>query len=202
MFFSQHTAFSFHEGDVVVRSGERPADIYFLRTGIIKQATVTQKGQELCVNLYKPGSFFPLMDGIADIPNQYTFIACTDSTGWKAPVGQVKKWLQSNPDVSYDLSIRLLKGLHGLLQKNTSLMQGNARATVVQTLLMLAERFPAPAGSIDLHMTHQKLAEMCGLTRETVTREISVLRQAGLLAIHEHSIVLLDPHSLSELPIL
>lgn len=196
-FFSAYTPFSLKIGEVCIPSEQRTSEILYLQEGVVKQTLITQKGQELCLNLYKSGSFFPLMDGIAGIPNAYTFSALTGCKGFKAPAETVRGWLRSSPEVSYELNVRLLKGLHGLLLKTASLMQGNARALLVQTLLTLSQRFPSGMSRIGIPLTHQKLADLTGLSRETVTRELTTLKQLRLLAIEEHTITLLDTNALA-----
>ncbi|MEP7166728.1 MAG: Crp/Fnr family transcriptional regulator [Candidatus Woesebacteria bacterium] len=195
-FFYSKTPFQLAANEICIRAEERASQIFFLEDGVVKQTFIAQSGQELCLNLYKSGSFFPLMDGLADIPNQYTFAALTDSTGYKAPVNEVKAWLQTNPEVSYELSVRLLKGLHGMLLKTASLMEGNARALIVQTLLTLSQRFPTSDNAINLVLTHQKLANLTGLSRETVTRELTALKQLQLVSVDAHEIMLLDRKAL------
>jgi len=164
----------------------------------VKQIATTQKGQDLTLNLFKPGSFFPLMNGLLDVPNAYAFVCVTECTGFKAPLSKVKEYLQSDPMVAYSVMLRLLSGLHGMLQKTEKLMQGDALSLLIQTLLTLGERFPDSdnESTIKITLTHQQLAELTGLSRETVTRELSHLRQEKLIEISQHRIRLLDMEAL------
>lgn len=69
---------------------------------------------------------------------------------------------------------------------------------LIQTLLTLSGRFPENQNEaeINLPLTHQQLAELTGLSRETVTRELSRLRSENLISINQHKIKLLDLSSL------
>ncbi len=201
-FFENHIPFSVPPETILISSTTRPSFIFFLREGVVQQTVTTIKGNELCLNLYKPGSFFSLMDGLADIPNSYTFTSILSSSGWKAPIEEVKHFIAQNPDVSTDLTIRLLKGLHGLLSKTEKLMEGNALGLLVQTLLSLGTRFSLAGSSdviITVPFTHQKLAELTGLSRETVTRELSFLKSKHLVSIDAQHITLHNVDQLQSL---
>ena len=201
-FFEKHQAFSLPEDSILIASHQQPDFIFFLREGVVKQTSISPKGQELCLNLYKPGSFFPLMWTLTDIPNTYAFTSVLPISGWKAPVAEVEAFIHENPDVSYDLNVRLLKGLHGMLIRTEKLMEGNARALLIQTLFTLAERFPVPdhhSLTITIPLTHQKLADLTGLSRETVTRELSALKKKHLVSSDTHLTTILSVTGLREL---
>lgn len=198
-FFSTHTPFREAPGGVLIRPDERPTTIFFLDTGIVEQTRTTLKGQELTMNLFKPGSFFPLMDSVANIPNQYTFVALELCTGFKAPAEEVVAWIKANSDVSFAITTRLIKGLHGMLLKTEKLMQRDATAIVAQTLLTFAARFPvanSKSPTIAISFTHQQLADTTGLSRETITRELSVLKSLNVISVEHKQITI---HSQSEL---
>lgn len=198
-FFESHTHFRIPANTIIVRPDERPTTIFYITTGIVEQTKTTVKGQELTMNLYKPGSFFPLMDAVADIPNQYTFRTLTECVGYKASAEDVIAWLKSDPLISFDITSRLLKGLHGMLLKTEKLMQRDATAILAQTLLTFSARFPADKNAepaISLSLTHQQLADSTGLSRETITRELSLLKNAGVISVDHKQITI---HSLLEL---
>jgi len=197
-FFEQFTPFALKADDILITSHTVTPQVFYLTSGIVKQIATTQKGQDLTLNLFKPGSFFPLMNGLLDVPNSYAFVCVTECVGFKAPLSKVKEYLQSDPMVAYSVMLRLLSGLHGMLQKTEKLMQGDALSLLIQTLLTLGERFPDSdnESTIKITLTHQQLAELTGLSRETVTRELSHLRQEKLIEISQHRIRLLDMEAL------
>lgn len=201
-FFETYTPFTLSPGEAILHSYERPQYIFFLHEGVVKQSVTTTKGKELCLTLYKPGSFFPLMDGFAEIPNQYSFTAVLPCTGWKAPIEDVNQFIIKNPEVSIELNKRLMKALHGMLLKTEALMQGEAQSLIIQTLLTLRERFQSSSGSntrINVPFTHQQLANMTGLSRETVTRELMELKKQNLVSVQGHMITLVDVKKLQAL---
>ncbi len=191
-FFQTGTAFQAKDGDILIASYEQPTDVFYLDSGIVKQTITTDSGKEHCLTLYKPGSFFPLIGALAHLPNEYSFSPVDAVSGWKMPITKVRAYILENPDVLLDLNVRLLKGLHGFLKKTEKLMDGDAGALLLQTLITLSQRFPDEHSSstITIPFTHQQLAGLTGLSRETVTRELANLKKDGHITVDHHHITL------------
>jgi CRP/FNR family cyclic AMP-dependent transcriptional regulator len=94
--------------------------------------------------------------------------------------------------VAFELATRLLSGLEGMSRKLEFALQGSAIARLAEALLTLAYRFGENSlgvnaeVTIELELTHQQLAEMTGLNRETVTRHLMMLRHQGLIEVDKH----------------
>jgi len=199
-FFSQFQAFSFKVDDILIHNGEKAPLVYYLKSGLIKQSSTSQLGQETTITLYKPGAFFPLIWAIKDSVVPYDFRAMTNGHGWKAPKAEVITFLKQNAAVTFDLSVRLLSGLEGLGRKLEYALQATASLRISEALLSLGYRFGIGAAEIriDLALTHQKLADMTGLTRETVSRELKVLREKGLIKIDGQTFTITDLNLLEQ----
>jgi CRP-like cAMP-binding protein len=194
-FFSQFTAFELQADEVLIHTGEPVNFVYYLSAGIVKQVAVSPQGQENTITFYKEGSFFPLIWAVKDTPAPYDFKTVTEVNGWKAPKAEVIKFLKHNAEVTFDLCLRLLSGLEGLGRKVEYALQASASLRISEALLTLAYRFShgSPAQrTIELNLTHQNLAEITGLTRETVSRELKLLRQKGLIADSDQVFIIPD----------
>ncbi len=194
-FFGQYQAFSFKAGDVLLHSGDAPDTVFYLKSGIIKQSSTSATGQENTITLFKSGAFFPLIWVIQESAIPYDFIAVTNGHGWKAPRLAVLHFLQHNATVTFDLTTRLLSGLEGLSRKVGYAFQATAKIRIAETLLTLAYRFGKPTNQqlrLTIPLTHQDLADMTGLTRETVTRELKTLRQNNLIVVDDKGFLIPD----------
>ena len=147
--------------------------------------TTTDAGNCHTLHLFKLHSFFPLTWALNQTENQYQFVAVTQVSVRAAPMRHVTAWLKKEPLVLLDLSQRLLSALSGVMQQVETLMSGSAGERIEATLRMLALRFgkPQPDGStlIDLKLSHQDIALLAGVSRETVTRELKKLIQVDKL---------------------
>lgn len=197
-FFANYPIETYKNGELLIRSGEEPRGIFFLKSGLIRQYDIASDGSEIVVNVYKHPSFFPMMWAINKTANQYFFEAARDSVLQLAPPEDVVDFIKSNPDVSYDLLSRLYSGAAGMQRRMAHLMAGNSYTRVLFELVTECRRFGQPQddGSYRLDIHEDELAMRAGLSRETVNREFAKMKEAGALSISHKCITV---HKLSYL---
>lgn len=190
-FFPHYTFHTCTKGDVLIRAGEAPKGIYYLTSGTVRQYVITKEGEEMTLNIYKPFSFFPMAWAVNAYPNAYYFEAMSDGEFWLAPKDAIVAFIKDEPEVLYDLLRRVYIGLEGVLSRLEHLMSGKAQERLLTILLISAKRFGEQEKNtvtIHLKLTHQDLASLAGLSRETVTREMMILKEKKLINYTNHSI--------------
>ena len=196
-FFTQYKKRQYKKGEILIRADDDPSGIFYLQQGAVKMYLISRNGDELVLNLFKPISFFPMSWGVNDSPNLYYFEAMDDVVVWRAPRAEVLTFLKENPDAVYDLLIRLYRGLDGVLTRMAYLMAGNAYARLITELIIIAKRFGiAGRDGIQFTITEKDLSASAGMTRETVSREMKVLKDKGLVTFHKN---VLQVHDIDEL---
>jgi CRP-like cAMP-binding protein len=214
-FFLQYPAKSLDKGQSVLEVDSKLTHILFLTEGFVRQYAVSKEGQEFTLNIFEPFSFFPLNLAFHREVNPYYFEAFSPIKFNRAPIADVEKFIQENPDVLFDLIQRITSGLNGMLYRMESLMFGSAKEKVAAALFLCGARFGAAHAPIDqcphdevpvdqvklvdFKLTHQQIAFMTGLTRETVSVEMGKLKKEGLVDYQQQRICLLKPQELKEL---
>lgn len=161
-----------------------PIPISYLIKGRVVQYSIDDEGNRSIINMFKPGAFFPLPVAINSAPITYFFEADTEVEVRQMSALEVKTFLQREPDVMFDVLSRLYKGLDGILGRMTQLLSGDAKSRVLYELTILSQRFGSPArDGVEVAVTAGKLAEMTGLTRETVSRALQGLQQSGAVRL-------------------
>jgi len=172
---------------------DTPQGVYYLKDGYVRLFSVSDLGKELSLNIFKPGSFFPMTWAIADVPNRYFFEALTDVAVLRMPKDEVVEFLKREPDILLDLTRRILVGLEATLARIQYLISGSASEKVAATILMLGKRFGKAKNkkvAITLRITHKDIANFAGLTRETASQEIKKLEEKGLIEQkHQHLLI-------------
>lgn len=185
IFFSKYKNQKYKQRDVLIRADENPNGVFFLKKGTVKMYVITKNGDELVLNIFKPLSFFPMSYALTNKPNIYFYESVTDADVWKAPKEDVLKFIRLNPDVMLDLLTRLYSGIEGLLMRLSYLMSANAHERLIVEILIYIKRFHKNElqNGIDIHIniTEKELANLTGLTRETVSRELKSLKNKGLI---------------------
>ena len=192
-FFTKYSSRTCTKGDILIRAGEEPKGIFYLVKGNIRQYVITKDGEEMTLNIYKPFAFFPMAWAVNAYPNTYYFEAMNDGMYWIAPKSDVLDFINREPDIVYDLLKRVYVGLEGILSRMEHLMSGKAIERLLTVLVISAKRFGESDKDtiiIRLKLTHQDLANLAGLSRETVSREMNELKQKGLLEYTSSSIII------------
>lgn len=192
-FFKQFKRVKYKKGEILIRADDAPPGIFYLKEGIIKKYAISNKGDELIVNIFRPISFFPMSWAINNSPNAYYYEAVTEVDVWRAQREKVVDFIKREPDVLYDLMSRVYIGTEGMFMRMTYLMTGNAYARVVTELLIHAKRFGIKEkGQAKVKISERDLAAQSGMTRETVSREIKLLKDKGLVTLKNHFMIIKD----------
>lgn len=198
-FFGTHKHQLYKKGEILIRADEKPSGVFYLMSGRVKKYAISKKGDELIVNIFKPISFFPMSHALNHLPNNYFYEAMEDVELIKAPSEDVVIFLEKNPDVTLDLLRRVYRGSEGLLTRMTYLMAGNAYSRLIAELIIIAKRFGQQNGKEVTIVTSEKdLATQVGMTRETVSREIKILKDKELITFLKGKLVVKDITTLED----
>lgn len=193
----------YDKNQVILAAGVESHYFYYLETGAVKMTRISKEGRNMVLHIFFSGSVFSLITLVNHDFNQYDFIAQTPKTVIrKIPRRQLQEFLRSNPDALYDLNLRLLHGLTGLLKRIETRTLTSAYNQVAGLLLYFARHFPTENSStplIEIKVTHQELAEWLGLTRENVSLQMKRLENNGLIKLKKHHIQLEKMAELREL---
>lgn len=197
-FFSQYKHQRYKKGEILIRADEEPGGIFYLKAGTVKEYTISKKGEELVVNIFKPGAFFPMSWAINNSTNFYYYEALSELEVWRCKKEDAIDYMKSNNDVLYDLLSRVYKGLDGMLLRMVYLMSENAQDRLMTELIIQAKRFGENQkdGSVAVKVTEKDLASQTGMTRETVSRVIKLLKDRGLVSLQKG---VLTVHNISSL---
>lgn len=200
VFFTRYKKQTYKKGEILVRADDDPAGVFYLTDGYVRMYLITGKGDEIVLNIFKPISFFPMSWAINNTKNIYYYEALTEVTLWRAPKEDTIAFLKKNPDVLYDLVSRLYRGVDGILTRMAYLMSGNAHTRLITELLIAGKRFGKPndKNEVTLTVSEKDLAAQAGMTRETVSREMKVLKDKGLVTLHKTILTIKDIQSLEE----
>ncbi|MBI3379690.1 cyclic nucleotide-binding domain-containing protein, partial [Candidatus Gottesmanbacteria bacterium] len=95
IFFNQFTKHYYQKDEILIRAGENPVGVFYLEKGYVRQYAISEKGEEITFNLYKPQTFFPMMWVLNDTPNNYYFEAAAASTVFIAPKEKVVAFVKN-----------------------------------------------------------------------------------------------------------
>lgn len=197
-FFEQYPKRSFDKRQLLIQAEEPIEVVFYILSGRVSQYDVAPNGNEVVVNVFKPGAFFPMSSAINGTPNYYFFEASLPTTARVAPKADAVAFLKSEPAVTFDLLARVYRGVDGVLRRMAHLMGGDAHTRLVFELVNAAHRFGEQDSGqrVVVQLTEGDLAKHSGLARETVSRILQRLKAAQLIENDRGGFVI---HNLAEL---
>ncbi|HSD55901.1 MAG TPA: Crp/Fnr family transcriptional regulator [Candidatus Saccharimonadales bacterium] len=193
-FFIRYPLHTFDKHQLLIRAESETDYVFYIVEGRVSQYDITPSGNEVAVNVFKPGAFFPMSSAINNTPNHYFFEASTKTVVHAAPVADAVQFLKDNPDILLDLLARVYRGVDGILRRMAHLMGGDAKTRLSFELLNAAYRFGRQQqdGSFLIDLSEGDLARHSGLARETISRLMQNLKAADLVKIDPSGIIVKD----------
>lgn len=194
-FFSSFSSQNFKKDQIILRPDDSLDNIFYIKSGYVRQYAVSNDGDEFTLNIFRPGSYFAIALSFDQDINNHFFETITDVEVYKAPKKDVLSFIKKNPEILFNLFTRISSGMSALTLRMESLVFGTARARVAATLYLNAKRFGQKNSSditIDFPLTHLQIANMTGVTRETVSIEMMNLKKEGIITYQGQKVTVFD----------
>lgn len=192
--FSKYAKRSYDKGQIIIFGGEEPACVYYVLHGKVREYSITSRGDEVILNIFKPPAFFPMSWALNRTPNSYFYRTEEPTELHLVPADAAVAFLQSHPEITLDLLSRVYRGVDGLFGKMVQLMSGTAESRLAHELLIECRRFGVkqPDDSFQLEATESDLAARSGLTRETVSRGMQKLKLQKCVEVTSNGVLVTD----------
>lgn len=173
-------------GSIILYQGEVPRSVQLLREGVVRVFAISDQGDEQTVTYHTAGEFFPTSWLFNQAPGSLFFYEATTDCQVSAMSREAFfEGLYAMPEATRELVHYFATSYAALLIRVAALEQPKARQKLLYTLYYLCKRYGRPVGPrrirISLALTHQHLAGLVGLTRETTAIEMNRLRKEKIL---------------------
>ncbi len=169
-------------GQTVMWEGEESTLVANVIDGTLKLSTSTGDGREQIVGVVYASDFIGRPFG-ARTPHSVT--ALTDARLCLYPRGAFDGFAREHPALEHRLLRRTLDDLDRTRSWMLLLGRKNARGKVATFLLDMQRRVRADGkGVIELPLSRQQIADVLGLTIETVSRQMSEMKRMGVIVLH------------------
>jgi CRP-like cAMP-binding protein len=174
------------KGDVLFRKDDEGTALYIIQQGSIKIVLPSVNGDEIIPAIFTKGDFFGEMSLLDGMPRSADAVAMEPCELLVLNRSDFLDFLKGNENVIQSilaaLSIRLRR-TDDLLEDTCFL---NISARFAKKLVELAEDHGEQDGNlilINLDLKQRDLASMVGATRESINKELRLLREKGLISM-------------------
>lgn len=164
---------------IVLKAGESGKHICFLFEGRLQGIDFTIDGREVGLYFLEPGDFCGELGVFDDGPQLEYIIALTPAVVVNIPMETIRQAMLLHPDVLTTFGNKLAARVRQMTQQRTLLGLPNVSQRVCYQIWSLAQDKDSSSGEavIDNPPTHQEIAIMLNVSRETVTRVFQKLQR-------------------------
>ncbi|MCZ6872175.1 MAG: Crp/Fnr family transcriptional regulator [bacterium] len=169
--------------------------LFILKSGLVKITIEDQSGREIILRMLYPTDVFGEMSLIDDMPRSATVTTLEASDAMVIYREPFLNLIEKHPKILLNMTIVLSRRLRRVNELIRSLAFHDVYGKVARVLLNLATekgRTTDEGTVIDLRLTQQELAELAGMSRETMTRTLRDFQQAGCVRIESGIITILE----------
>ncbi|MCX7173090.1 MAG: Crp/Fnr family transcriptional regulator [Proteobacteria bacterium] len=189
--------------EVVFNRGEPGNKIYFILNGGVRISTLSHQGQEIIFDVLVTGDFFGEMSLFDDKPRTGTVTTLVPTTLFTLGKNEFLESLEKCPAIS----IRLIRTLVNRLRMMDSFIEDviflDAAERIAKRIIALARLFGVQGDKdeirIDLKVSQQELANLVGITRESVNKQFREWEKSGVIALDKGCLILSQPQFLETL---
>lgn len=192
----------FEQGEILFIQ-EDPAEVFYvLVEGRIKLSQLTTEGDQVTLHYLSPGEAFGIIAVLREINYPVTAQAVEDCTCLAWSEKKMKNWIITYPQVALN-SIRILsKFILNFQDRIRELSTERVERRIARSLLRLAMhggKQTKDGITLGFKLTRQDIAEMSGTTLYTVSRTLSKWEGLGLVDCRYTSIMIREPHELTNI---
>jgi len=201
-FFSQFNVIKYSKGETILRAGDLAQGVYFLKSGYAKLNAISSEGKELTMVIYGAGDFFPVVwTFFGQRPSIYSYEAVTDIQILRAPREKFIEFINTDKEIFLEVTKGIIIRFQTALRRMQYLTFGNASAKLASVLLILTKDFGMSKSSgieIQIPLTHKDIANLVGVTRETVSLELKKFDRKGYIGYNKKLIVIKNKEALEK----
>src|SRR4030043_785523 len=187
--------------EVILFEEDTTEYMYIILNGKTKVIQTTEDGKEILLAMHHSGEFFGEMSLLDGKTSPATVVAMEDSSVAIISRQEFYSLIRAQKRILDNLLLILCSRLRDSWEKIQLLNLKNASHRIKILFLMLSDKYgekTAEGVTLNIKLTHQEIAEMTGMTRETVTRMIDKWQKDGAISVLKNRFIHLSSHFITE----
>ena len=186
------TVSNFTPRSVIVSESDTDDDVFFVVDGLARAATFTDNGREVLYSDLPRGESFGIFAAIDGQPRSTNVFAKDHSRIARMSANHFREVLHSVRPVNEAFLIYLVDRIRYLSGRMTEATTLSTEQRLCAQLLRMCKKTGDDTGFIERVATQQKLATVISSQRESVGREMSKLKDQGLINREGKSLTILS----------
>ena len=196
--FDNSVQVHFSRGEIICKQGALASHVLYIESGLIK-VFIKDNVSSLVLKILPPCNLLGLAS-ISDDNNTfpYSAMAYEDSDIRQIDIAIIKKLIHENPFFAKEIIDLLISNSAQINGRFFCLVHKQSYGRLADILLCLSDRI-FQAEEFDLNLTRKEIAELTGISAETVVRMLKKLKTEGTIKIEGKSIKIIDYERLKKI---
>jgi CRP/FNR family transcriptional regulator/CRP/FNR family cyclic AMP-dependent transcriptional regulator len=189
----------FARGDLIFQKDDPGQSLFIIESGSVRIYVPGTQGADLTLAVMGPGEFFGDMSLLDGRPRSASAAAATESVLLSLERSDFTNVMRSRPDAALSILAVIASRLRDSDQMASDLAFLDVSGRLARRLLDLSGTNGVQRDDgvlLQVTLTQEELANMIGVTRESVNRNLSMFRRLGLIGREGRKIILRNPEGL------
>jgi CRP-like cAMP-binding protein len=167
---------------LIYAAGSAPSGLYAVLSGEVRLEHSAKSGKFAFYQALRAGDFFGLLSELDQSPRFSDARAWSETTVLQLPHAEFQYLYRNSPAAREAFVALICENLHTTLGILVEEHSAPPRSQIAHILLMLFSREPAELRE-HLKLTHEAIAAMAGVSRQTTSKVLHEFRGLGLIAM-------------------
>lgn len=192
---------AYRRGDVLFHRDDQGSLLYCIVSGRVRIYLPTSVGEEVTLDILKPGEFFGELAVLDELPRSASAMAVEDVTVLTLDRQHVLATLSEFPHAAQRILAEFSNRLRRATQMIEDVITLDVPGRLCKQLLELADEHGTKTSQgivINVKFTQQDLASMIGATRESTNKVLRNFQARSLIRMEGQSLIVLRPDLLRQ----
>lgn len=192
---------SFPKYTVIFEEGAAGDLLFIIKSGVVKISKEASDGRVKTLALLNQGEIFGEMSVLSGESRSANAETLTETSTVAIQREDFRALIEKNASISLHIIRTLIDRLIQADRQIKNLALGNSRAKIADILIQLSAEFGGEGADTDkvgVRLTHQELADLAGLARETTTKLLNEFVKDDAIILKDREIEILDKKKLEQ----
>jgi CRP/FNR family cyclic AMP-dependent transcriptional regulator len=182
---------TYKSGQTIFHQNDAQPHLYYIKSGAVTMEKTDDAGQRKVLYIHGQATLFPMVSFAEEmVSSSWSYVSLTTTEVYVIPYDDFAGRLRDASSFTvYTMLLKQMLGeVHELLQHITDHVKTDSTEKLISVLLFLLQHHTHPSNAawrlVQFPVTHQLLADMTGLARETVSLSIKDLSSRKLVRYH------------------
>ena len=193
--FKHGNELTYKKGEFVIRPGQAPTGVFFIKEGLVKAYDITKYGEENLLIIRKEKEVFPLIWAISGQERHIIYETLAPTVLLHVEREKFFTIMRKNPETITPLLDMVTEMYRIHSERILNLEYRTVRERLISFLLTMSHRFGTTTKDgllINVPLRQQDIASSINATRETTSREMTYLERHKLVSNKSSFITLKD----------